>query len=89
MEASDSFKLTIKEMIVEVLNLEGVAPEDIEDDGPLFIEGLGLDSIDALEIALAVEKRFGVKIRHEEGGQKVLYSVNTLAAHIVQCTAAS
>ncbi len=89
MEASDSLKLAIKRMIVEVLDLDDVQPEDIEDDGPLFIEGLGLDSIDALEIALAVEKRYGVKIRSEEVGQKILYSVNTLAEHIVQNTSAA
>ena len=50
----------LKEMIIEALALEDVTPEDIESEEPLFVEGLGLDSIDALEIAMAVEERYGV-----------------------------
>lgn len=75
-------------MIVEVLSLDDVIPDEIEDDAPLFVEGLGLDSIDALELSLAVEKRYGIKIRNEELGQKVLYSVDTLAEHIAANTTA-
>lgn len=71
-------------MIVEVLALDDVTPEEIEDEEALFVEGLGLDSIDALEIALAIEKRWGVKIRNEELGQEVMFSVDTLAEHIQQ-----
>lgn len=71
-------------MIVEVLSLDDVTPEEIDDEEPLFVEGLGLDSIDALELSLAIEKRYSIKIRNEELGQKVLYSVSTLATHIAQ-----
>ena len=56
----------LKELIIESLNLEGMTPEMIEDDQPLFGEGLGLDSVDALELVVAMEKRFGFKIRSEE-----------------------
>lgn len=86
MDADGSLKREIKELIVEVLALDDVAPEEIEDSEPLFVEGLGLDSIDALEIALAIEKRWGVKIRNEELGQEVMFSVETLADHIGQQT---
>ena len=82
--AGDALRSEIKEMIVEVLSLDDVTPEEIEDDDPLFVEGLGLDSIDALELSLAVEKRYGIKIRNEELGQKVLFSVATLADHIAK-----
>lgn len=50
----------VKELIVSALNLEDVAPEDIDSAAPLFVEGLGLDSIDALELGLALQKKFGV-----------------------------
>jgi acyl carrier protein len=86
--AHEVLKKEIKEMIVEVLSLDDVVPDEIEDDAPLFVEGLGLDSIDALELSLAVEKRYGIKIRNEELGQKVLYSVDTLAEHIAANTTA-
>jgi acyl carrier protein len=82
--AGDKLRNEIKEMIVEVLSLDDVTPEEIQDDEPLFVEGLGLDSIDALELSLAIEKRYGIKIRNEELGQKVLFSVATLADHIAQ-----
>ncbi len=84
MEAGERLKKEIKELIVEVLSLDDVTPEEIEDDEPLFVEGLGLDSIDALELSLAIEKRYGIKIRNEELGQKVLYSVESIASHIAE-----
>jgi acyl carrier protein len=83
-EAVETLKIELKELIVDVLSLDDVTPEEIQDDEPLFVEGLGLDSIDALELSLAVEKRYGLKIRSEEVGQKVLYSVSTLATHIAE-----
>jgi len=83
-EAGEQLKKEIKELIVEVLSLDDVTPEEIGDEEALFIEGLGLDSIDALELSLAIEKRFGIKIRNEELGQKVLYSVESIATHIAE-----
>jgi acyl carrier protein len=70
----------IKALIIEALNLEGVTPESIETDAPLFGEGLGLDSIDALEIALALEKRFGIQVKPDKETKKLFFSVGTLAA---------
>ncbi len=58
----DDLELEIKRLIVDVLNLEGMAPEEIGDDEPLFVEGLGLDSIDALELGVALRKAYGLKI---------------------------
>ena len=55
----------IKEMIIEALKLEDIEPSDIETEAPLFVEGLGLDSIDALDLAVAIEKRYGVKIEED------------------------
>lgn len=72
----------IKEMIVRVLMLEGVTPEDIPNDGPLFGEGLGLDSVDALELAIHIEEQFGVKMPDDAGTREAFRSVDTLAAYI-------
>ena len=84
MASGEQLKKEIKELIVEVLSLDDVTPEEIVDDEPLFVEGLGLDSIDALELSLAIEKRYGIKIRNEELGAKVLYSVESIANHITE-----
>jgi acyl carrier protein len=72
----------IKRLIVESLNLEGMKPEMIEDDAPLFGEGLGLDSVDALELVVALEKEFGIKIKSQEIGREVFSSVSTLSDFI-------
>lgn len=71
----------IKQLIVERLKLE-IAPADIGDTQPLFGEGLGLDSIDALELVLGLEQEFGVKIEDEEVGAEALATVATLAAFV-------
>lgn len=77
-------KYTLKRQIIEELNLQDVKPEDIEDDAPLFGDGLGLDSIDALELVVLMEKYHGVKITDEAVGKKVLYSINTMVEYILE-----
>lgn len=70
-------------LIVEALKLEGVAPEQIEPEAPLFGAGLGLDSLDMLEIAMAVEQRYGVKLRSDDpNNEKVFASLRNLSQHI-------
>ena len=72
----------IKRLIVESLHLEGMRPEMIGDEEPLFGEGLGLDSVDALELVVALEKEFGIKIKSQELGREVFSSVSTLSHFI-------
>ncbi len=72
----------IKHLIVDSLHLEGVKPEMIEDEAPLFGEGLGLDSVDALELVVALEKEFGIKIKSQELGREVFSSVASLSQFI-------
>lgn len=72
----------VAKLIVEALNLD-VAPAEIEPEAPLFGEGLGLDSIDALEIALAISKRYGFQLRSDdERNHRIFASLRSLAAHI-------
>jgi acyl carrier protein len=71
----------IKELIIASLNLEDLRPEDIDSDAPLFVEGLGLDSIDALELGLALQKKYGVKMSADSAEtRKHFASVSALAA---------
>ncbi|HJU83953.1 MAG TPA: phosphopantetheine-binding protein [Holophagaceae bacterium] len=77
-------KQRVKEMIIERLKLEGMAPAQIDDQAPLFGEGLGLDSIDALELVLGIEQTFGVKIEDEAAGMKAFKSVDALTAYIAE-----
>ena len=74
--------LKLKEEIIEALNLSEMKPEQINENAPLFIDGLGLDSIDALELTVLLEKKYGLKIKTAEEGKKVLYSVKTMAEFI-------
>ena len=75
----------IKLMIIDTLNLEDISPDDIETDAPLFGEGLGLDSIDALELGLAVKNRFDVQLSAESETLRAhFFSVATLAAFVEQ-----
>ena len=78
----DDLKLRVKEMIIQRLKLEGMAPDQIDDQAPLFGEGLGLDSIDALELVLGIEQVFGVKIEDEASGLQAFKSVDALTAFI-------
>jgi acyl carrier protein len=76
-------ELDVKRLIVDALMLEDVTPEQIETDATLFVEGLGLDSIDALELAIAVERRYKVKIAADDAKNREIFrSVRTLAQHI-------
>lgn len=75
-------KDTLKRLIVEELNIEDVAPHEIDDDEPLFGKKLGLDSIDAVEIVFQVEKTFGVAIKDMKEGRPALQSISSLAAFI-------
>ena len=72
----------IKQLIIQRLKLEDLTPEMIENDAPLFGEGLGLDSIDALELVLGMEKEFGVIIPDAEVGKRVFQSVRTMAQYV-------
>lgn len=72
----------IKELIVSTLSLEGVRPDDIVDDAPLFGDGLGLDSIDAIELGIALRKRFGIAAQTEGDPRRHFQSVNTLAEFV-------
>ncbi|KYF52965.1 phosphopantetheine-binding protein [Sorangium cellulosum] len=79
----------LKELMVEELNLEGKTPADIDDAAPLFGEGLGLDSLDALQLAMSVEERFGVRIPEGDEARPIFASVDALVAHILKSTAAA
>lgn len=74
----------LKKEIIEVLNLEDVKPEDIDVDAPLFGDGLGLDSIDALELIVLLEKNYGIKIEDPKEGRKIFTSVRTMADYILE-----
>jgi acyl carrier protein len=81
--SASGLEAEIKALIVEALALEDVKPEEIETEAPLFVEGLGLDSIDALELAMALEERYGVKIGDDpEENRKIFASVRALAAFV-------
>lgn len=80
---SEDLELRIKQVIVEALMLEDVKPEDIQTDAPLFVEGLGLDSIDALELAVALHSEFGIKTKaDDERNREIFHSVASLAKFI-------
>jgi acyl carrier protein len=72
----------LKEEIITVLNLSEMKPENIDEKAPLFVDGLGLDSIDALELTVLLEKKYGLKISSSEEGKRVLHSVNSMADFI-------
>jgi acyl carrier protein len=82
MEAAD-VRRELKALMVAELNLEGKTPDDIDDAGPLFGEGLGLDSLDALQLAMSVEERFGVRIPEGPEARPIFASVDALVAYIV------
>jgi len=75
-------KQELKEKIIEQLNLEDVAIEEIKDTDPLFGEGLGLDSIDALELIVMLDKDYGIKLADPKQGKTIFESVETMAGYI-------
>ena len=74
--------LELKQQIIEILNFEDMAPADIETDAPLFGEGLGLDSIDALELIVLLDKGYGIKLADPKAGKEVFKSVRVMAEYI-------
>lgn len=83
MKVTDALRRQIKEMMVERLRLK-IDPSEITDDQPLFGDGLGLDSIDVLEIVAGLEKDFGVTIQSQEEGERVLQNVESIARFLVE-----
>lgn len=75
-------KQQLKEQIIEALNLEEITPADIDDAAPLFGEGLGLDSIDALEIVMMLDKNYGIKFADKETSKQALASIDSLDAYV-------
>jgi acyl carrier protein len=84
LEDKKALALRLKKMIIESLQLEDVTVDDIKDDSPLFGNGLGLDSIDALELVVALEKEFGIVIADEEVGKKIFVSIATLTDFVAK-----
>ncbi len=74
----------LKELLVENLSLEDVSPEEIKDDEILFGEGLGLDSLDAVEIVVLLQRNFGLEVKDMKEGRKIFYSIDTLANYVYE-----
>ena len=82
MSQSDELIKDLKVKIIKTLGLIDVKPEDIKDDEPLFGEGLGLDSIDSIELIVLLGREYGIDIKDPKEGRKVLTNINTMAAYI-------
>ena len=80
----DELKRQLKQQIIEVLSLEEINPEDIVDSEPLFGEGLGLDSIDVLELIVLMEKNYGIRLNNPAEGKAIFASLDTMADYIAQ-----
>jgi len=78
----EELKLQVKKQIVQFLNLMTIKPEDIKDDEPLFGEGLGLDSIDSIELIVLLSREYGITIQDPKEGRKILVDVNTMVDYI-------
>ena len=77
-----ALKEQLKKQIIEFLNLISVKPEDIKDEDPLFGEGLGLDSIDSIELIVLLGREYCIDIKDPKEGRKILTNINTMAAYI-------
>lgn len=84
MQELQDLKQTLKTQIIEALNLEGMSPDDIDDNAPLFGEGLGLDSIDSLELMVLLERNYGIKIVDAREGRKAMESINAMVQYIAE-----
>lgn len=78
----EELELELKQEIIKVLNLEDMTPDDIETDAPLFGDGLGLDSIDVLEIIVLLEKKYGIKLANPAEGKGIFKSIATIADYV-------
>lgn len=78
----DNLQDILKQQIIDALNLEEIEVSDIDNDAPLFGEGLGLDSIDALELIVLLERSYGIKIKDPAVGKEIFKSVNVLADYV-------
>lgn len=78
----EDLKTQLKVQIIEAMNLEGLTPEDINSASPLFGEGLGLDSIDALELIVLLEKHYGIRIDDPKEGRDIFHSIDSMANFI-------
>ena len=81
-------KLELKKHIIKYLNLLHVTPEEITDDMPMFREGLGLDSIDSIEMVVMMEREYGLKIENPKDGREILQTINSMMAFIEKGRAA-
>lgn len=80
----EALKTELKTKIIEVLNLEDISVEDINDNDPLFGDGLGLDSIDALELIVLLDKDYGIKLTDPKDGKAIFQSIETMATYIAE-----
>jgi acyl carrier protein len=78
----EELKTQLKQQIIQYLNLMETTPDDIADDEPLFGDGLGLDSIDSIELIVLLEREYGIKIQDPKEGRKILVDINTMADYI-------
>jgi acyl carrier protein len=84
-EKSEQLENELKELIIDALKLEDVTVEDIVTDEPLFYDGLGLDSLDALELGVAISKKYNIKLINDpEGNRKIFASVKAMAEYIIE-----
>jgi acyl carrier protein len=82
----DDLKEKLKVQVIEHLNLDDMKPSDIPNDEPLFGDGLGLDSIDALELIVMLEKHYGLKVTNPEDGRRVFYTIDSMSEYILEHT---
>ena len=84
----DNLMLKLKEQVIERLNLKDLKPADNGNDDPLFVEGIGLDSIDALELIVLLQQEYNIKLSNAEDGPRVFHSIRTMAEYITANSAA-